>query len=104
MPDQNQVIDTLYQVIDVLNRQLPPDQKLEKSPDTTLIGEHGRLDSLGFVSFIVAVEQKIEETFQTTIVLTDDSLIADENGPFRTLGLLAGFISAKIKDQTGATG
>lgn len=104
MPDQNQIIDNLYQVIDTLNRQLHPDQRLEKSPDTVLIGERGRLDSLGLVSFIVAVEQKIEEVFRTTIILTDDSLIADENGPFRTLGRLAEFISAKIKDQSSAAG
>jgi len=104
MPDPNQVIETLYQVIDILNRQFPPDQKLDKSPDTALIGEQGQLDSLGFVSFIVAVEQKIEEKFQTTIVLTDDSLIADENGPFRSLGLLADFIAAKVKDQNSAAG
>jgi hypothetical protein len=60
----------------------------EVSDDTLLAGDGGVLTSLDLVTAIVAVEARIAESCSTEIVLFDDALIADPNGPFRTVGAL----------------
>lgn len=97
MTDQDRVTEALFSVVDSLNRRLAKDQRLAKSPETVLTGENSRLDSLGLVNFIVATEQMIEDQFQTTITLTDESVMSSINGPLRTIGSLARYISERLR-------
>jgi acyl carrier protein len=46
--------------VDDVNLQLPADGRLEKSLQEVLVGEKSKLDSLGMVNFLVAVEEKLE--------------------------------------------
>lgn len=97
MAERKKIIKVIFDVIDELNRQLAKEQRLKKSPETVLIGENGNLDSLGLVNFIVALEEKIEDQFKTTIILFDDPLVLSENSPLRTIGTLADYISKKLE-------
>ena len=98
MTINNDITKVLYDVIDKLNRQLPPDRQLDKNNNTILTGENGSLDSLGLINFIVVLEQGIEDTFRKTITLTDEQLLADTNGPFHTLGSLTEYLAEKLRD------
>lgn len=58
MGNDDRIVRVIYEAIDEINRSLDRGQALDRSPDTVLIGESG-LDSLAFVNFAVAVEEKL---------------------------------------------
>jgi len=47
-------------------------ESLSCAPDTILLGDGARLDSMGFVNFIVAVEDSVEEEFGIFINLSEE--------------------------------
>ncbi|HEB50696.1 MAG TPA: acyl carrier protein [Desulfobulbus sp.] len=97
--EEKDIIQILYRAIDDLNLQLPPEQRLEKSAETVLFGEGGRLDSLGLVTFIVAAEQKVTEVAGITLTLADEKAMSRRNSPFRTVGTLAEYIGERLAED-----
>lgn len=93
------VLQVLYRAVDRVNEQLPKDRPLDKSPQTVLFGKHGRLDSLGLVSFIVEVEQELEDEFGVGITLADERAMSQKNSPFLTLQTLQEYISHVLRDH-----
>ena len=85
--------------IEEINRQLENEHQLEKSTNTVLFGEGGKLDSLGLINLVVAVEQNIEDEFDVTITLADERAMSQENSPFRTVGSLADYIELLLEEK-----
>ncbi len=100
MTVNEKVIQAILGAIDEVNQQLPKEQRLEKSIDTVLFGESGKLDSLGLVTLIVATEQKIEEEHGATITLADENAMSQENSPFKTIGTLADYVTFLLKEKS----
>ena len=98
MDDKNQILKSLYSVMDEVNAQLPEGRQLAKTPDTVLFGQSGVLDSLGLVNFVVAAEQKIQEDFAVPVSLTDERAMSQKNSPFRTMSTLVDYISTLIRE------
>ena len=65
------VLNILYESIDELNEQRRLDSRLVRSPDTRLLGEQVGLDSLGFINLIALIEERCQERFGKTLVLSD---------------------------------
>lgn len=70
--------------------------------DTYLIGRRALLDSLGLVTLIVDLEQKIEETFDVALTLANERAMSQKNSPFLTVGSLADYICALLDEQRTA--
>ena len=85
--------------IEEFNRQLENEDQLEKSTDTVLFGENGKLDSLGLINLVVAVEQNIEDEFDVTITLADERAMSQETSPFRTVGTLTDYIEMLLGEK-----
>lgn len=88
------IIKIIYQVIDEVNPLLSEEMKLDKSPNTVIFGEKGKLDSLGIVNFIVALEDKIKENFGFEISLSDGKVISEKDSPLNTIQTLSEYISS----------
>lgn len=99
---KEQLIQVIYEAIDEVNAVLPPEQQLEKSINTVLFGDSGKLDSLGLVNLIVTTEQKVEEQFGVTITLADEKAMSQRNSPFRTVESLAEYIPQIIAEHNDA--
>lgn len=99
MSDTSNVLQAVYAALDQLNRQRPADRRLAKEPTTLLLGPEGQLDSLGLVTFIVAVEEQIEDLFGRRVSLTDDRILADDNGPMHSVETLATYIRATLGED-----
>ncbi len=69
---------------------------------TYLIGRRALLDSLGLVTLIVDLEQKIEETFDVALTLANERAMSQKNSPFLTVGSLADYICELIDEQRRA--
>ncbi len=91
---------SIYEAVDEVNEQLPEDQALEKSPDTVLLGESGKLESIDLVNILVATEENIEEAFDTPISITDERAVSEKNSPFKTIDTLCDFISNLLKENS----
>lgn len=98
--NRENVTRLIYNVIDDLNAQLPGDSKLEKGSDFVLFGSTGYLDSLGLVSLIVGIEDKINAEYGYTISLADEKAMSQESSPFKTIGTLVEYLSMLIDDHS----
>ena len=89
---QKKIIDLIFDTIDKFNDEYSHEIQLEKSSHTALLGQGSKLDSLGLINLIVAVEQNVEDKFDITITLADERAMSQEISPFRTVGSLADYI------------
>lgn len=96
---KEQIIESIYAVIDELNRQAVTDRPLTKSLDTVLSGSSGELDSLGLIRFVTATEERIESTFGKSIVLISDRALSQEVSPFSSIGALAAYIQVLLHEH-----
>ena len=46
MTERDKILKSIYDAIDEVNEQLPEGQTLVKSPNTVLLGESGKLESI----------------------------------------------------------
>jgi len=78
----------IYSAIDEINKQLPNENRLDKSLDTVVIGPESKIDSLGIVNLIVTIEENIEENCAIAISLTEDTTIFAEDNQSQTVASL----------------
>lgn len=90
------IIYSMLNEIGVMNNlQVPEEMDFE----TKIVGVQGILDSLAFVSFLVAVEQKINEKFDKHISLNSERAFAQKQNPFRSVGTLRQYITDNWDDD-----
>jgi len=94
MNGKQAVEQAVFGAVDEVNEMLPEGHRLQKSADTVLLGESGNLDSLGLVSFIVAVEERIEKEFNISVSFVDE--MANPEGALRNIGTLVEYIIRKL--------
>jgi len=95
MKNNGKIIQSIMDAIDEINERYPEEKRLSKSVDTVLTGESGKLDSLGLVIFIVAVEERIQNDLGITISLADE--IGKNDGALRTTETLADYIANELQ-------
>ena len=97
MNKKEKIAQAIFQAIDDVN-QLLKDEKIEKSLHTNLLGESAKLDSLGLLNFIVAVEDRIDDCFGVTITLASESAISHDDNAFKNVQSLVDYIDSLLKD------
>ena len=95
MINNGKIIQSIMDAIDEINERNPEEKRLSKSVDTVLTGESGKLDSLGLVSFVVAVEERIQNDLGGNISLADE--IGNVDGVLRTPETLAEHIANELQ-------
>jgi acyl carrier protein len=70
--------------------------------ETVLVGKDAVLDSLGVVSLVVEVEQRIEGEHDVSITLANDKAMSARNSPFRTIGVLTDHVMATVAEESAA--
>jgi len=92
--------DELTQLIIAATRELSAEQGIEikqaLGPDTRLFGEGGLLDSMALVSLVIAVEQAVEEKYDTPVALADEKALSQRSSPYRTIGTLASYAAQEL--------
>ena len=72
------------------------DTPLAADPALVLVGDGGRLDSLGLVNFIVALERRLAEVSGHPVSVID-LLMSGDGVPFDTLGSLRDLLVKKME-------
>jgi acyl carrier protein len=71
----------------------------ELGDDTRLIGRKGVLDSMGLVTLVVDVEQRLEEEHDVVVIIADERAMSQKHSPFRSVGSLADYIVRLIEGE-----
>ena len=85
--------------VEELNAELTDDQQLDTKNETPLIGRSAKLDSLGLVRLIVAVEEQIRDNLDVRLTLADERAMSQSSSPFRTLGTLQAYILQLLSER-----
>jgi acyl carrier protein len=66
--------------------------------ETIIVGPDAVIDSIGVVSLIVDIEQRLEMDHEVSVTLASDRAMSQRNSPFRTAGVLADHIVATERE------
>jgi len=94
---KNNIQKLIYKSLDETIEVLPNDITYEKDTETEIYGSNGLLDSLGLVTFLVNLEQKISDDFDCDITIADDKAYSEKTSPFKNIGTLTNYIIPKLK-------
>ncbi len=86
----------IYPAVDELRDSHPHPDLFLCAPETVLFGGTSGFDSLGLVSFIFVVEEKIQDNFNKEIRLTNEKAMSRKNSPFQSLKTLADYIEEEL--------
>ena len=99
MSIESQVETILFEAIKELNEELPADEHVETEKTTRLFGENASMDSMGLVTLIVSVEQKVQAEFDLALTIADEKAMSQANSPFRTVSSLADYLVELLNEQ-----
>jgi D-alanine--poly(phosphoribitol) ligase subunit 2 len=91
-PTRHQVRQLVCEAIEDLNAGLTDGRRIETDEAMRLFGAGGALDSLGLVSLVVALEQRIAEGCGVEVTLADEKAMSRRSSPFRTVGALTDYV------------
>jgi hypothetical protein len=95
MSDSVAILAFVYDCVDDLNKQLPAELRLAKTPQTVLVGEDGALDSLSLITLLASLEEKLGKAGMR-VSLIDDPALGEPAGPFHNLESLTAKIAAEV--------
>ena len=101
---EQKILDLIFQIANEFNEQLENKIATHQGRDAPLYGRNGVLDSLGLVSFVMAVEQSVESEFSVAVTLADEKALSQQNSPFQTIGSLADYIKNLLEEASKASG
>ena len=67
--------------------------------DISLFGQRGILDSMGLVSLITDLEERIENEFGVSLILADENAMSQKKSPVRTVSSLAKYIHRLVREE-----
>ena len=67
-------------------------------PETSLFGHASPLDSLGLVSLLAIVEERVQTSQKKEIVLASETVFSRAHSPFRTVSALADYVAELLAE------
>ena len=89
----------VMEAVDDVNPGLPEHMRLDKSPETLLMGQGRTIDSLGVVTLLAAIEERVKEHCGLRLALDDTTLFDAGGDPLRTLGTLTERLNRMIGER-----
>ncbi len=90
---RGKVLELVYASIETINEQKENiDDKLELAEDTRLFGKQSRLDSLGLVTLIIELEERLSDEVGLEVSIADEKAMSQSRSPFRDVKSLVDYI------------
>ena len=94
MADRTSILNAVYSAIQNTNETLPADRKIQAIESEHIIGEGAKIDSLGFVTLMVAVEQEVEAAGGKCPSLAEE--LSDPGAGVATIGQLVDYLAKRV--------
>jgi len=88
------VLELVYAACDVINRDLPEDDKIVKATETILHGEGASVDSLTIINLMLEVEAQVEQASGRRVSLMNAD--AFNRGDFATVDSFSRYVSKQV--------
>lgn len=96
MDVSQQIMTIIFEAIDEANEVRPRSEWIKKEPGTALVGQESGLDSLGLLNFVLAVEGRVNTTFDATLDLASLLEIEPKTSPLRTVTTFAEHVASRL--------
>lgn len=93
------VIESVRQVLSEIDEKNRPKVEILEG-STRLVGREAILSSLGLVSVIVEIEQRLSDDHGIVITIADERALAQERSPFRTVGSLVEYVWLLLTERS----
>lgn len=91
------VLRVVFEVIDEVNDALPGEERLPKAEGTALFGDTGTLDSMAAVNLLLIAEERLTQTFNRPVNLTESMMLESTEGPPATVSDLVDGVVALLE-------
>ena len=98
--DKEIVVNLLLTVLKSHFDEINEVVNLTEGENIKLFGGDGLLDSIGLVSYIVEVEEKLEDEYGFSIVLANEKAMSRRTSPFARILYLADYIVEEINESS----
>ena len=95
--DKTEIQKIIFNAIEMVNNTREENEKIAVSIETELYGSNGNLDSMGLVSFLIDVEESLQDR-DIQISLSDDRAMSQLKSPFRNVQTLTDYIDTLIRE------
>jgi acyl carrier protein len=100
-PTRSQIEELVFASLDDLNQMLPEESQVRRDASVRLIGKGAAIDSMGLVSLIVGIEERLVDQYGIAVTLVDDRAMSQERSPFLTLATLTDFVVEIVDSDAG---
>ena len=97
---KEKIIGIIIQSLENLNEEWNNPDLEHIDVGTRIYGSGGNVDSLGLVTLITDLEERLESEFLREIVLADEKAMSQQNSPFRSVESLSNYIEHLIQSET----
>lgn len=97
---KHEIVELIRETLRELNTGNAKPELSAPDLETRLVGEKSALDSIGLVTLIVDLEEKIAARYGREIVLADERAMSLRQSPFRRVESLADYIVEKLEAQS----
>ena len=84
-----------------LNSQRSPDEQISDAHGAPLFGAEAKLDSLGLVTLLLEIEDRVRTRFDVAITLADERAMSETRSPFRTIAALVEYVDKRVTEAHG---
>lgn len=95
--NKSEIQKVIFDALEMVNNAREKNEQIPISEQTALYGQDGNLDSMGLVSFLVDIEESLQDR-DIHITLSDDRAMSQPKSPFRNVQTLSEYIDTLIKD------
>lgn len=99
LPSREQVVALILASLQDLLAVDGADGGAAPDEETRLVGRSAVVESMGLVTLIVEVEQRLETEHDAIVVLADERAMSQSRSPFLSVGTLADYICRLLEAQ-----
>ena len=94
---REKVSELVKEAVTDLNDELQYDSLNAPSDDTAIFGDEDGIDSLSLVRLVVDIEQRVQESLDKQVSLTDEKAMSARRSPYRSVGSLVDFVLEQME-------
>lgn len=96
--ERDDIFKVVRAAVDDLNATQPDEDRFDPTDVALLAGDGGTLSSLSIVTLVLGVEERLSEALSRSVQLFNEALIAQPDGPFRTVGSFVDYVQKVVRD------
>ena len=100
MIKRENIVNLLLSTLEVHFNEINEPVDLSERENIKLFGGDGLLDSMGLVSFVVEVEERLEDEFNVSVILADEKAMSRRTSPFARISYLADYILELVNEDS----